>query len=968
MYSTLSCASHVFPLMALFGLAAAPLSRCDCRQTLLTSGVPAHSSVPQLCMHSFSVVPAECIAGNRLGFYLELLATLLMPILCAFALFAMVWLLDFRDRRQRKRSAYWGPLLVRLHMNPRVYKVFTWMMLLMYPSIARKSLSVFDCLPAGEGDEGDMHYLLRDDPAIQCFTSEWQQWAYISVSGIVVFCLVLPLIGLTAAWSYHRGSRDNLIQRERIILLVGPYEDKYWFCELAVLMHRFVFTGIIHIIYPETRLQLFAGVLCALFTYVVFLFTRPFKHPLCDMIQAAVLLQLLLTYVSALLFFESSGGSSADSEVQAWRDSPVVGACLIAANSICFVLLSGAFVVDMLRANEKAYHGRLRYARNDALARASPLAANAHYHLFLSHTWATGQEQMAILRSQLLLMLPDLKIFLDVDTDELDLSSLEMYIDESQAVLVFCSNGYFSSRNCMRELRRSAARGKKLIAMLQPDQKKGGLLVAQVQQQLVDADEIYGRWGFDDSGPRSKQLFQALFAEQPLEWSSVTLFQQVTARILATHVIPPREDGAAPDVYVLAERQRLAHAQQVQSPRQGCDFHLYVSSSNSGAASLVTEVNSYLSRRKRTSFGGSRQHGAGLVKDTSNPARFDACEAMLLLLDQRTWSSGRSSTRLAVEVARALIAGLPLILVHEMPGLGQDARHACTFDTFFNEAQTPVVLIRSGIYGQVAVPFKGGAWRETSIVMLVQKLCRPAPAGRPLSKRAVIYLEQLIADADARAVDDASTGIRNSHSGSSVFRVGHMLSRLARRRSQLGSGTHSGSCSTSTTATELPSSPTNQIQVQRHGQTKLSHQGNQTRRSHLEEGGREMAMVEAPPSHRDLHGQPARSHRKAPAPSLPETCERNSEIAQGRNEPELLHASPSASAHTSCVVTHLPTGTSHDLAAPASTMSTTDEIQAALTRPSVAEYLLLPTQLPPTAQLQPDLITLPASSQSALEA
>ena len=65
--------------------------------------------------------------------------------------------------------------------------------------------------------------------------------------------------------------------------------------------------------------------------------------------------------------------------------------------------------------------------------------------------------------------------------------------------------------------------------------------------------------------------------------------------------------------------------------------------------------------------------------------------------------------------------GVHLLLVHEMPGVGQDERYCVEFDVFF-DGRTPEQLLRAGIYGEVAVPFKGGPWRRASMVMLAHAI------------------------------------------------------------------------------------------------------------------------------------------------------------------------------------------------------------------------------------------------------
>jgi hypothetical protein len=77
---------------------------------------------------------------------------------------------------------------------------------------------------------------------------------------------------------------------------------------------------------------------------------------------------------------------------------------------------------------------RLRYVQTKAEVTA-PHIADDHYHLFLSHVWGTGQDQMRIVKQRLLEMIPDVQVFLDVDDLE-EIGDLEGYIERSLSVLV----------------------------------------------------------------------------------------------------------------------------------------------------------------------------------------------------------------------------------------------------------------------------------------------------------------------------------------------------------------------------------------------------------------------------------------------------------------------------------------------------------------------------------------------------
>ena len=81
-----------------------------------------------------------------------------------------------------------------------------------------------------------------------------------------------------------------------------------------------------------------------------------------------------------------------------------------------------------------------------------------HYHTFLSHVWGTGQDQMRVVKQRLQEMMPDLQVFLDVDDLE-DIDALESYIERTETVLVYCSDGFcdlsgFTRANIMQKVGR----------------------------------------------------------------------------------------------------------------------------------------------------------------------------------------------------------------------------------------------------------------------------------------------------------------------------------------------------------------------------------------------------------------------------------------------------------------------------------------------------------------------------------
>ena len=75
----------------------------------------------------------------------------------------------------------------------------------------------------------------------------------------------------------------------------------------------------------------------------------------------------------------------------------------------------------------------------------------------------------------------------------------------------------------------------------------------------------------------------------------------------------------------------------------------------------------------------------------------------------QTWTRGKASEALAAEVAWAMDLGVPVLLAHEMVGVGgQEARGGCDFGSFFScaDGATPTALLKRGVYSRIAVGLK----------------------------------------------------------------------------------------------------------------------------------------------------------------------------------------------------------------------------------------------------------------------
>ena len=148
-----------------------------------------------------------------------------------------------------------------------------------------------------------------------------------------------------------------------------------------------------------------------------------------------------------------------------FRRGSLTGYMAIYIDSICTALalhlqfFSGAGIAAFFRPVRR--HETIK-VRGTAQLPALTLAPEHRYHVFISHSW-DNQDAAATIKRQLQLLLPGIRIFLDVD-DLQRIDELESLVGSSAALLVLLgSRAYFRSHNCLRELRTAIGSGRPLL-------------------------------------------------------------------------------------------------------------------------------------------------------------------------------------------------------------------------------------------------------------------------------------------------------------------------------------------------------------------------------------------------------------------------------------------------------------------------------------------------------------------------
>ena len=143
--------------------------------------------------------------------------------------------------------------------------------------------------------------------------------------------------------------------------------------------------------------------------------------------------------------------------------------------SLCFVAALCAFVLMRHRHKRKKLAHRLRTAGTNTPFAMPSLAEGRRWHLFLSHCWGTGQDQVHVIKKELHVLVPSLRVFLDVDDlDNFSAETLQASVRDSGVILIFLSRGYFASKNCSIEYKEAMAKKKPLMLVHESDPTHGG--------------------------------------------------------------------------------------------------------------------------------------------------------------------------------------------------------------------------------------------------------------------------------------------------------------------------------------------------------------------------------------------------------------------------------------------------------------------------------------------------------------
>ena len=328
-----------------------------------------------------------------------------------------------------------------------------------------------------------------------------------------------------------------------------------------------------------STMQLIMGAVTALIFLLLQVQANPLRDMADDYLASFCSFSLVVTFVCAIVFKEAMLIDLPD--IQAKMSLEQVEVYAIDHGVLSFVLMASVFgaigVSAVLFSVQLVHEGRrlrqearaakvrrLRYLQTDEEVTVPKLDLATFewatsrgilpWHLFLSHNWAQGQSDMRVIKQRLSEMMPDVRVFLDVDNLGSGVLN-STHIDISGLVLCFCTSRFFVSGPCAQEIVRSVLQDVPMFTLLEPDALAGGMSEDECRdvfrsnpQWTTEAKPRIGKIGAkldqwrvawnkpELQMPTSAQCEAALFAQAPLIWSRLSAFQDVSyaaARTLA---------------------------------------------------------------------------------------------------------------------------------------------------------------------------------------------------------------------------------------------------------------------------------------------------------------------------------------------------------------------------------------------------------------------------------------------------
>ena len=358
--------------------------------------------------------PGQCIS---LGFRYRLLLRVISPTLLLIAI-PLCTIAFFYCRRARGLGTRgrWLSDAVTSAAPVDLFVAF-----LLCPTVSKGIFDTWDCTRYElNGATGNVRTFLIADLQIVCGGNDYPE-EYNTITTIAYFFLLLwpigmPLIFFLVLFPNREALRQRRSTRmvQATAFLHKEYDPTFYWWEIVTLTQRLVLTGWVLLIPVENEIwRFFFGLLTAFGYLSLIQFVQPYKRKGLNTLAIAAQFSLVCVFLGGafIKLFSGDGADVNDDSVLT-----IVG-IMVAFN---FSVLIMFVTLAAIQFSISSVLPSVRLVANGQVPELK-LDASHRYHLFLSHVWGSGQDQMATVKRELQLLLYGVSVFLDVDDlEEID--------------------------------------------------------------------------------------------------------------------------------------------------------------------------------------------------------------------------------------------------------------------------------------------------------------------------------------------------------------------------------------------------------------------------------------------------------------------------------------------------------------------------------------------------------------------
>ena len=358
--------------------------------------------------------PGQCIP---LGFRYRLLLRVISPTLLLIAI-PLCTIAVFYCRRVRglgTRGRWLSEALVSTELLTVAAPLDLFVAFVLCPTVSKGIFDTWDCTKYElTGATGDVRTFLNADLQIVCGGNDYPE-EYDTIKTIAYFFLLLwpigmPLIFFLVLFPNREALRQRRSTRmvQATAFLHKEYDPTFYWWEIVTLAQRLVLTGWVLLIPVENEIWRFVFGLLTAFGYLSLIqFVQPYKRKGLNTLAIAAQFSLVCVFLGGafIKLFSGDGADANDDSVLT-----IVGT-MVAFN---FSVLVMFVTLAAIQFSTSSVLPSVRLVANGRVPELK-LGASHRYHLFLSHVWSSGQDQMATVKRELQLLLYGVSVFLDVD-------------------------------------------------------------------------------------------------------------------------------------------------------------------------------------------------------------------------------------------------------------------------------------------------------------------------------------------------------------------------------------------------------------------------------------------------------------------------------------------------------------------------------------------------------------------------